>query len=163
MAEEAMSLKHCTRTVSGTTLLKGVLLGVALVLSGCGTDVATAPQGGTSLLSDDEVGALPVPRTTGGIETPRNVKASYEGAGQVRVTWDVPADGYDTIIMRDDVEIGRVPSREGGFSDFPGRSPGVHRYSVCFARGGRVGREASDEVEVPKSGDSDETLPGGLD
>jgi hypothetical protein len=123
-----------------------VLVLALTCLAGCGTETSTIP---VTLGSNDEAGEIQYPGSRSRIPAPGNLQAAYNGSHTVRVTWDIPGDPYVMIILRDGVEVGRLPGLSGEFTDDPELGPGVYSYTACFARGDVLGPEATTDGFMP--------------
>jgi len=143
-----------TRTMKKNTTLKAlaILIGAgSLALTGCGSDLSTAPTFGTN--AQDQPGEVILPTKDYKVESPRGFEAELMGGEAVNLTWAVPSQSNLTaIITIDGVELARVPADNGAFLDTIGKPAGDHVYDLCFKRGARGGRHAQAMVEIRESG-----------
>lgn len=141
-----MDLKRHHRTAVCTVLLLAtVVAGAAVVFTGCGNTgdqlrpVMTSP-------ADEEIGEVVVPVPIHKVPSPREAAVQYQGRGLVRITWNSGRIAYDTIIARNGVDIGRVNSLAGQYTDdLTVRPPKTVAYSVRFVSGSLQ----SQPVELP--------------
>ena len=132
-----------TRGLIQTTLAALILVG-SVALTGCGTNMSTAPQG-LSLSSDD--GEVIVPGKESRVSTPAGFNAQVLSASTVELTW-VPAPGHEALIDLDGVRIAQVSARNGNYLDAMAKSAGQHTYTICFQRGKDTSRGVIQTVEI---------------
>lgn len=134
-----------TRGLLETSLVAAFALTGSL-LTGCGSDLSTAPM---LTPEADETGEVLIPDRTGKLPTPVGFEVELLSAKAI-LRWEAPAIGYTAVVKIDGWEIARVDARDAEYSDNEMRSAGEHVYSVCFAKGGSMSREARQIVIIDR-------------
>jgi hypothetical protein len=122
-------------------------------LTGCGSDMSTAPSFD---VADEVTGEVPVPLKDKKLPTPQNFAAAVLAGDNVQLSWTATSVAYTAVILLDGFEIARVSSRDGTFVDMLGKPSGEHVYRLCFMSGDQASREARAGITLTHPGDDDE-------
>lgn len=122
-------------------------------LTGCGSDLSTAPSFD---VADEVTGEVPVPLKDKKLPTPQNFSAEVLAGDNVQLSWSATPIAYTAMILLDGFEIARVSSRDGSFLDMIGKPSGEHVYRICFISGDQASREARTAITLTHPGDDDE-------
>jgi hypothetical protein len=121
-------------------------------LTGCGSDISTAPS--FTNVADESTGEVPLPPRDSKLPAPQSFSAAVLTGDNVQLSWKATSIEYTAVIILDGIEIARVSSRDGSYLDTIGKPAGDHVYRICFLQGDVVSLEARIGITLTNIGDN---------